>query len=124
MNINHNVKKYSKCKLVIRDKDAYLSNRKLKSLDGSNKGEMRLSSTPETPYRIRKGVRFIEIYIEDTDNVKTSRARKALGRLVPPKRKFSLVISNEYSEFFNDLVRITEFKPVYDDSKKAVASFI
>ena len=117
MNIDHNVKKYSKCKLVIRDKDAYLTSRKLKS-------NLRLSYTPETPYRIRKGVRFIEIYLEDPNTVKTARARKALGKLVPPKRKFSIGISNEYSEFFNDLVRITEFKPVYDDSKKAVASFI
>ncbi len=124
MNIDHNVKKYSKCKLVIRDKDAYLSNRKLKSLDGSNKGEMRLAYTPETPYRIRKGMRFIEIYLEDPDTVKTARARKALGRLVPPKRKFSIVIGNEYSEFFNDLVRITEFKPTYDDGKKVEAAFI
>lgn len=117
MNIDHNIKKYAKCKLIIRDKDAYLSSRKLKS-------NMRLSYTPETPYRIRKGVRFIEIYLEDPNTVKTARARKALGRLVPPKRKFSLVISNEYSEFFNDLVRITEFKPTYDDSKKAEAAFI
>jgi hypothetical protein len=124
MNIDHNVKKYSKCKLVIRDRDAYLSNRKLKSLDGSNKGEMRLAYTPETPYRIRKGMRFIEIYLEDPDTVKTARARKALGRLVPPKRKFSIVIGNEYSEFFNDLVRITEFKPTYDDGKKVEAAFI
>ena len=117
MNIDHNVKKYSKCKLVIRDKDAYLTSRKLKS-------NLRLSYTPETPYRIRKGVRFIEIYLEDPNTVKTARARKALGKLVPPKRKFSIVISNEYSEFFNDLVRITEFKPTYDDGKKAEAAFI
>ncbi len=124
MNIDHNVRKYSKCKLVIRAKDAYLSNRKLKSLDGGNKGEMRLSYSPETPYKIRKGVRFIEIYLEDPDTVKTARARKMLGRLVPPKRKFSLVISNEYSEFYNDLVRITEFKPTYDDNKKTSTAFI
>ncbi|MCQ2504996.1 MAG: hypothetical protein MJ103_07165 [Saccharofermentans sp.] len=124
MNIQHNVKKYSKCKLVIRDNNAYLSNSKLKALDGANKGEIRLAYTPETPFKIRRGVRFIEIYLEDNENVKTDRARKALGRLVPPKRKFSLVISNEYSEFYKDLTRITGFKPVYDDDKKSRLSFI
>ena len=120
MYINHNVKKYSKCKLIIRDKGAYLTNRKLKSLDKDNNGEISLINSPETPYRIRKGMRFIEIYIEDNEAV----ARKGLAKLRPARRKFSLVISNEYSEFFNDLVRITEFTPVYDDVKKASVTVI
>ena len=120
MYLNHNVKKYSKCKLVIRDKGAYLTNHKLQAMASDNNGEIRLVNSPETPYHIRKGLRFIEIYIEDKDAL----PGKGLSKLRPNKRKFSLVISNEYSEFFNDLVRITEFTPVYEDIKKPAVTVI
>ncbi len=113
MDIGHNIKKYSKCKLVVREGNVYLSNPKLRKLDPNNKGEMRLAYSEKTPFKIRKGMRFIEIYIEDPNDAKTVR------RLTKHKRQFSIVISNTYSEFYNDLVRIIGFKAVYAEDKRA-----
>jgi len=115
MDIGHNIRKYSKCKLVVRDGDAYLSNPKLRKLDPNNKGELRLAYSQETPYKIRKGLRFIEIYLEDPSDADGGKKM----RFTKHKRRFSLIISNAYGEFYNDLVRIIGFKAVYAEDKRA-----
>lgn len=118
MYLGHNIKKYSKCKLIVRKGNAYLSNRKLRKLDPDNNGELRLAYTAETPYKIRKGFRFTEIYIEDPS------AAGKNGGFFRSKRKFSLIVSNYYGEFYNDLVRILGFEAVAAEEKKSAASYM
>lgn len=118
MYLGHHIKKYSKCTLIVRKDGAYLSNRHLRKLDPENNGELRLVYTPETPYKIRKGFRYTEIYIEEP-----TQAGKSKG-FFKTKRRFSLIVSNYYGEFYGDLVKILGFEEVVAEEKKSAASYM
>ncbi|MCR5213792.1 MAG: hypothetical protein K6E10_05210 [Eubacterium sp.] len=99
-NISPKIKNYDKCYLSVINNNVYL----IKPGNEKKQEIVPLIYSMNSPFKIRKGNRFIEIYILD-ENFKPAWYQSA-------RRHFSIIISKEYFDQFDNMVNLLGFEKI------------
>ncbi len=99
-NINDKIPNYTYCWLAVENGRVYLCPQK----KFSTSELVPLIPSQNTPYMIKKGRRFIEIFI--LEDPYSTQPRKWYSR---PKKSFSIVISRRYSEMYDYICNATGY---------------
>ncbi len=102
-NISQDIKNYDLCWYVVSNGYSFL----IKQKDLGKKTPCILQYSATTPYKIRKHLRFISIYLPDVDKPK--------GRFGIERKRFTVIVSRSYTELFPSFVELSGFDTVDSD---------